>query len=126
MKLCVRDGEIVEFRKWISTEFDFCGESVGFFKLSADIARKVIAQTDLYLGQGRRADPYEEAIRDVMLTPPRGAFGFEDITGLPWIEIDFADDVARATDAVLPRLQAIAAPDSAPPAADRNSLSGAL
>ena len=74
VKVCVRDGEIVEFRKWLSTEFDFCGESVGFFKLSAEVARKIIEQTGHYLEQGRRHEPYEETIRDVLLTSPRGTF----------------------------------------------------
>jgi choline kinase len=106
VKLCIRDGEIVEFRKWLSTEFDFCGESVGLFKLSARVAEKVIAQTSLYLMQGRRRDPYEEAIRDVLLTSQRRTFSFEDITGLPWIEIDFAADVERATSEILPRILA--------------------
>ncbi len=54
VKLCIRDGEIVEFRKWLSAKFDFCGESVGLFKLSARVAEKIIAQTKLYLMQGRR------------------------------------------------------------------------
>jgi choline kinase len=31
-------------------------------------------------------------------------FGFEDVTGLPWIEIDFADDFRRAERTVLPEL----------------------
>ena len=31
-------------------------------------------------------------------------FGFEDISGLPWIEIDFPEDVQRAETAVLPNL----------------------
>jgi choline kinase len=106
VKLCIRDGEIVEFRKWLSAEFDFCGESVGFFKLSAEAAKKVITQTDLYLSQGRRHEPYEEAIRDVMLTSPRAAFAFEDITGTPWIEIDFAIDIERANAEVLPQIVA--------------------
>ncbi|MBT4489882.1 MAG: phosphocholine cytidylyltransferase family protein [Rhodospirillaceae bacterium] len=104
VKICVRDGEIVEFRKWLSTGFDFCGESVGMFKLSSDAAQLIIAQTALYLDQGRRHEPYEETIRDVLLTSPRGAFAFEDITGLPWIEIDFAADVARAETEILPRI----------------------
>jgi choline kinase len=104
VKICVRDGEIVEFRKWLSVEFDFCGESVGFFKLSAEAARKVTAQTELYLRQGRRHEPYEEAIRDVLLTSPRGAFAFEDITGMAWTEIDFAADVERANADILPRI----------------------
>ena len=106
VKLCVRDGEIVEFRKWLSTEFDFCGESVGLFRLSARVAEKIIAQTRLYLMQGRRRDPYEEAIRDVMLTSQRRTFSFEEITGMPWIEIDFVADVERARREILPRVLA--------------------
>ncbi len=104
VKVCVRQGEIVEFRKWLSAEFDFCGESVGFFKLSAKVANKIIIQTELYLRQGRRQEPYEETIRDVLLTSPRGTFAFEDITGMPWIEIDFAADIERANAEVLPRI----------------------
>jgi choline kinase len=104
VKICARDGEIVEFRKWLSTGYDFCGESVGMFKLSGDAAELIIAQTALYLDQGRRHEPYEETIRDVLLTSPRGTFAFEDITGLPWIEIDFAADVARAENEILPRI----------------------
>ncbi len=104
VKVCVRDGEIVEFRKWLSAEFDFCGESVGFFKLSAEVAEKIIVQTELYLTQGRRHEPYEETIRDVLLTSPRGTIAFEDITGMPWIEIDFAADIERANAEVLPRI----------------------
>ncbi len=106
VKLCVRHGEIVEFRKWLSTEFDFCGESVGLFKLSARVAEDIIAQTRLYLVQGRRREPYEEAIRDVLLTSQHRTFSFEDITGMPWIEIDFAADVERATSEILPRILA--------------------
>jgi choline kinase len=56
--------------------------------------------------QGRRRDPYEEAIRDVLLTSQRRTFSFEDITGMPWIEIDFAADVERATCEILPRILA--------------------
>lgn len=104
VKLCIRNGEIIEFRKWLSAGFDFCGESVGFFKLSGETARKLIMQTDLYLRQGRRHDPYEEAIRDVLLTSPKNTFAFEDITGTPWIEIDFAIDIARANQEILPRI----------------------
>ena len=109
VKICIRDGEIVEFRKWLSTGFGYCGESVGMFKLSSDAAELIIAQTELYLEQGRRHDPYEETIRDVLLTSPRGTFDFEDITGLPWIEIDFAVDVTRAEDEILPRIISAAA-----------------
>ncbi|MFT5161043.1 MAG: choline kinase [Paracoccaceae bacterium] len=104
VKICVRDGEIIEFRKWLSADFDFCGESVGFFKFSAEIAQQIMLQTEVSLRQGRRNEPYEETIRDVLLTSPRGTFAFEDITGIPWIEIDFAEDVERANTEILPRI----------------------
>jgi len=104
VKICIRDGEVVEFRKWLSADYDFCGESVGFFKLSAEIAKKIILQTELYLKQDRRQEPYEEAIRDVLLTSPSGTFAFEDITDMPWIEIDFSADIERAKAEVLPRI----------------------
>ncbi len=108
VKLCIRDREIVEFRKWLSAEFDFCGESVGFFALSACVAESLIAQTGLYIEQGRRHDPYEEPFRDVILTSRRGTMAYEDITGLPWIEIDSATDVEQANAEVLPRTLAAA------------------
>ena len=104
VKLCIRNGEIVEFRKWLSAGFDFCGESVGLFKLSACVAEQVIIQSGLYLAQGRRQDPYEEAIRDVLLTSKDNTFSFEDITGMPWIEIELAADIERANAVVLPRI----------------------
>jgi choline kinase len=104
VKLCVRDGKIIEFRKWLSAEFDFSGESVGFLKLSAAMANKLIIQTGHYIRQGRDQEPYEEAIRDVLLTSPRDTFAFEDITGMAWIEIDFAADIERANAEILPRI----------------------
>ena len=104
VKLCVRDREIVEFRKWMSAEFDFCAESVGFFRLSAPVAQRIIAQTGLYIEQGRHHDPYEEPFRDVILTARPGTFAYEDVAGLPWIEIDSVADVERANAEVLPRI----------------------
>jgi choline kinase len=49
--------------------------------------------------------PHEEAVRNVLLREP-GAFGFEDVTGVPWIEIDFPEDVVRAREQILPAIRA--------------------
>jgi len=105
VKICVRDGEIVDFGKLIKADFDDCGESVGFFKLSAEIAAKIVIQAELYVHQNRRQEPYEEVIRDILLASPSGTFAFEDITGTPWIEIDFAADIERAKVEILPRIE---------------------
>jgi choline kinase len=105
VKLCVRRGVAVEFRKRVAADLvcDFAGESVGFFRFDETVARALAARCAEYVASGRLDEPYEEAIRDLLLESP-GRFRFEDITGLPWIEIDFADDVRRAEAEILPRL----------------------
>ena len=105
VKLCVRDGRLVEFRKAPSPElrYDYAGESVGFFRFSARAAAELAGRTHVYIHEGRAEAPYEEAIRELLLANPND-FGFEDITGLPWIEIDFPEDLRRAEEEVLPAL----------------------
>ena len=44
-------------------------------------------------------------MREVLLDSPFGTFGYEDITGLPWTEIDFPEDVEKARELILPRLE---------------------
>ena len=105
VKLCVREGKLVEFRKKVdpALEYDYMGESVGFFRFSAEMAGRLADRSQAYLDQGRRDQPYEEVIRDLLMQE-NNHFGFEDITGLPWIEIDFAEDIGRAENEILPRI----------------------
>ena len=105
VKLCLRDGEIVEFHKQIDgVAFDTCGESIGFFRFEPAVAAAVLAAGQVHADAGRHDLWYEEAIRDVVLQAP-DRFGCEDVTGLPWIEIDFPEDMRRAEREVLPRLK---------------------
>lgn len=104
VKICVRDGRIVEFRKQVRTRFDHCGESVGFFRLSPFVAGALAAAAESYVEAGRTGEMYEEAIRDLLLDGAADRFGYEDVTGVPWVEIDFPEDVVRARDEILPRL----------------------
>jgi len=106
VKLCVRENTLVEFRKQVDVDSDFCGESVGFFRLRSDTAQNVINAASTYIDAGDLDTPYEEALRDVLLSAPAD-FGFEDITGLPWTEIDFPEDVVSARENVLPGLEEI-------------------
>jgi choline kinase len=48
--------------------------------------------------------PHEEAVRDLILERSQ-AIEISDVTGAPWIEIDFPIDVTRAEQEVLPQLQ---------------------
>ena len=105
VKLCVRDGQLIEFRKNIDNnlEFDYQGESVGFFRFNNATADKLIQSANTYLARGEDTQPYEECIRDLLLLDPDN-FGFEDITGLEWIEIDFPEDISRANTEILPKI----------------------
>jgi choline kinase len=104
VKICVRGQRIVEFRKKIDVAYDFWGESVGFFRFSAPVGNWLASIARGYVASGRVNEPYEDAIRDMVLGPSPHAFGFEDVTGLPWVEIDFPEDVNRARFEIMPRL----------------------
>ena len=97
VKLCVAGNTPVEFRKIPDSDisWNYQGESVGFFRFDAAVAARLASQAQKYVENGRTDEPYEEAIRDLLRETP-GLFQFEDITGLPWIEIDFPADVERA------------------------------
>ena len=83
------------------------GESVGFFRFSAEMAAALADTACAYAAQGWCGAEYEEAIRDHLLAEP-DRFGAEDVTDLPWTEIDFEADVVRARDEILPQLEALA------------------
>ena len=106
VKLCIRDGRPVEFRKAIGDiKVDVMGEWPGFLKLSPKASRALVASMQAFVSGDGADKPMEEAVRDVMLNGSGGAFGWEDVTGLPWVEIDFPDDVTRARDRILPRIE---------------------
>jgi choline kinase len=104
VKLCVRDGQIVDFRKQPTEPHDWHGESVGFFKLSPEVAGELADRVEEYVASGRRMMEYEEPIRDMIMASAPDRFGFEDISGTPWIEIDFPEDVVKAR-ALLPKIE---------------------
>jgi choline kinase len=118
VKVCVRDGVPVELRKQVAAglQYDTIGESVGFFRFDAAGARRLATLVAGYVEGGRANMPHEEAVRDLLLEKaPQATFDNEssgsqividvaDVTGLPWIEIDFPNDVSRAAQTVLPKL----------------------
>ena len=50
-----------------------------------------------------RAQSYDEIIRALVIA---GCFGAEDVTGEPWTEIDFPEDLEFAEHEVLPAILA--------------------
>jgi choline kinase len=104
VKICFRNNRIVDFRKKPEQPHEWHGESVGFFRFSADMAAALAARCGAYVQAGRTNVEYEEAIRELILSEPE-RFGAEDISDLPWTEIDFDADVMRARNEILPQLE---------------------
>jgi choline kinase len=106
VKVCIRDGVPVELRKRLPANlaFDTIGESVGFFRFGETAARRLAALVAGYVARDCSHQPHEEAVRDLLLERSQ-VIDVCDVTGAPWIEIDFPNDVVRAEREVLPLLQ---------------------
>lgn len=106
VKIAIQNGRMVEFRKALrdGLEYDTLGESVGFFRFGAGIAGEIAGKCASYHAEGLLDAPHEEALRDVLLATP-SEFSCEDITGLPWLEVDFPEDIERAIKVVLPAIR---------------------
>ena len=108
VKFCLNNGCPVEFRKAVSAKiYDTVGEWVGFIRLAPDFAQALAGRTCHYVKNGRGSEPYEEAVRDLLLGELGATVGAVDIAGKAWIEIDFPEDVIRAENEILPQLEPV-------------------
>ncbi|MBI4662721.1 MAG: phosphocholine cytidylyltransferase family protein [Verrucomicrobia bacterium] len=99
----VRQGHPVDFKKKWQGDAELVGESIGFFKLDGADVPMLIEETKQRSAGERRAESYDEVLRALVLA---GRFGYEDVTGLPWTEIDFPEDIEFARQRILPSLEA--------------------
>lgn len=100
----IANGRPFDFVKKWQGKADQIGESIGFFKVAPDDVGELIALTQAMSGGMGRSASYDDVLRRMVQT---GRFGHEDVTGLPWIEIDFPSDVDRSNREVLPAIAAL-------------------
>jgi choline kinase len=101
MLVPVKNGRPIDFRKQWTGDADFVGESIGFFKI-APIDFPLLIEETRARGRGATcAASYDDVLRTLVLA---GRFGYKDVTGLPWIEIDFPADVIRARNQLAPAI----------------------
>lgn len=104
VKICFREGRIVDFHKQPSAAHDDFAEWIGFLRLSAGIAGRIEAALRPYIEAGRTDFIYEQVFRDILLSSEDGAFGTVDVSDLPWTEIDFPTDLDYANSTIFPAL----------------------
>ena len=105
VKVCAREGKLLDLSKVPSPALlaSCVGESVGFFRLVEGVALQLADEAERRVQEGRLDEPYEDALRDV-LVGRADRCTLHDITGMPWIEIDYPEDVERADREILPRI----------------------
>jgi choline kinase len=103
VKLYTRRERVIALGKKIVPEaWEAVGEGVGFFKCGAAAGPEFVQAMEQVIASGDGLNEYEDALH---LLLQRVHVGWVDVTGLPWTEIDFAEDLRRAEDDVLPRLR---------------------
>jgi choline kinase len=104
--LLVRDGLVRNIVRGGAPGYELMGESIGFLRLDPDGARLLRGLLDERVAAGQTGIEHEEVYPELLA---RIAVGYERVDGMPWIEIDFPDDVVRAEREILPRIEALAA-----------------
>lgn len=97
----MRNGRVTALSKRVPDEYDLVGEGVGFLRVSHAAVPPLLRSVETRVGQGLLDMEYEDALTDFFREVP---VGVETIGGLPWIEIDFPEDLERAKQEILPRL----------------------
>ena len=99
VKVCIKNNKIIDFGKIVNQDFDYQGESVGFFKFSNKSSLKFLQQSRKIMKSNKNL-MYEEAIQKI-IKEKKIRMDFENITNLPWIEIDFKKDLIFAKKKIL-------------------------
>jgi choline kinase len=102
VKLYTRGDRVIALGKKVVPEaWDAVGEGVGFFKCGAEAGPQFVRYLEKVIEDSRGMNEYEDALH--MLVSSHHV-GWADVTGLPWTEIDFAEDLRRAETDVLPHV----------------------
>jgi choline kinase len=105
VKLYTRGDRVIALGKKVVPEaWETVGEGIGFFKCGAAAGSEFVHAMEHVIATGDGFNEYEDALHILLA---RVHVGWVDVTGLPWTEIDFAEDLRRAEDEVLPRVRAL-------------------
>jgi choline kinase len=105
VKAYVSDDRVITLSKKITpARYQTVGEGIGFFKCGADAGPELVRCLEEVIDESGGASEYEDALHRLLA---RRHVGWADVTGLPWTEVDFAEDLRRAEAETLPLIQAV-------------------
>ncbi len=100
VKVYTRGDRVIALGKKVVPEaWDAVGEGIGFFKCGAEAAPELLRGLAKVIEESHGLGEWEDAIH---LLAPQRHVGWVDVTGMPWTEIDFVEDLRRAETDVLP------------------------
>ena len=97
--VAARGKRVIALSKTLPVDYDCAGEGVGFLKVRREDLPCLAQSVQTSIDNGRLDQEYEDAMKSFF---DETYVGYERIGGLPWIEIDFPEDVQRAEQEVLP------------------------
>ncbi len=99
--IAAQHGRVLSLSKTLPADYDESGEGVGFLKVQQRDIPSLLGAVQTCVDAGKFDMEYEDALAGFFQKVP---VGYEKIGGWPWIEIDFPEDVQRATSQILPAI----------------------
>ena len=100
----IGDRVIALGKKFVPERWEVVGEGIGFFKCGRAHAPEYIRLLGESIEETGGTNEYEDALHRLLARVP---VGWVDVTGMPWTEVDFAEDLRRAESQVLPRIERV-------------------
>ena len=107
-----KNKRVLSLSKTLPTDYDEAGEGVGFLKVQKQDIPSLLSSVQMCIEAGKLDMEYEDALTTFFQTVP---VGYEKIGGLPWVEIDFPEDIQRAAAQILPAIETMENPPSTVP-----------
>ena len=95
------DRVIALGKKVVPAAWDRVGEGIGFFKCGAGAGPELLRLLEQVIETSDGLCEYEDALHLLVSRQPVEAV---DVTGLPWTEVDFAEDLRKAEAEVFPAI----------------------
>ena len=103
--LLVKNDRVIECTKKVqgkgTDDFDLMGEGVGFLKISRSSAEKLKQIVKDFVQQEKVDQEYEDTFHSFF---KEVKVKFLPVSGIPWTEIDFPEDIQKAEKSILPNL----------------------